>query len=285
MGNFALALDSHLLTLTQDFVLSSSGLLLPQKCSDPKSYPIVIDLFCGAGGFSLGFIEAGFQVVVAADNDVNAALTYMYNLGAYPCEFHYSSETDRINLEKAAIRHEKQNRNKWDSAVQIPFISGGGWRSAHPEIPGCPHFYLGDICQLQGEELLGWLGLKCGEIDVIIGGPPCQGFSRINRNRSPNDPRNQLIFEFARLICEINPKFFVLENVPEILKTTTPEGIPVLDAFCQCLDERGYSSYQALKSSLKTQHDWMSTQSNSPAKTKTKSRSNTGSEYEQLDLF
>ncbi|MCT7981460.1 DNA cytosine methyltransferase [Laspinema olomoucense] len=283
MTNFALALDSYLLTLTQDFVLSPSGLLLPQKCSACKSYPIVIDLFCGAGGFSLGFMEAGFQVAAAADNDVNAALTYMYNLGAYPCEFHYGNEADRTQLEKAAIRHEKQNQNKWDSAAQVPFISGGGWRSAHPEIPGCPHFYLGDICQLEGKELLGWLGLERGEIDVIIGGPPCQGFSRINRNRSPLDPRNQLIFEFARLICEINPKFFVLENVPEILKMTTPEGIPVLDAFCQCLDERGYSSYQALKSSLKSQHNWVSTQSTSPAKTK--SRSNTGSEYEQLDLF
>jgi DNA (cytosine-5)-methyltransferase 1 len=285
MANFALALDFNLLTLTQDFVLSPSGLLLPQKCSAPKYYPMVIDLFCGAGGFSLGFIEAGFQVVAAADNDVNAALTYMHNLGAYPCKFHYGSDTDQIQLEKAAIRHEKQNQNQSDSAVQIPFISGGGWRSANPEIPGCPHFYLGDICQLQGKELLGWLGLERGEVDVIIGGPPCQGFSRINRNRSPHDPRNQLIFEFARLICEINPKFFVLENVPEILKMTTPEGIPVLDAFCQCLDEGGYNSYNALKSSLKSQHNWMSAQSAPKAKPASKSRSNANSEYEQLDLF
>ncbi|MCT7957238.1 DNA cytosine methyltransferase [Laspinema sp. D3] len=133
--------------------------------------------------------------------------------------------------------------------------------------------------------MLGWLGLERGQIDVIIGGPPCQGFSRMNRNRNPNDPRNSLIFEFARLVGEINPKFFVLENVPELAKMTTPEGIPVLDAFCQCLDEHGYSSYNALKSSLITQHNWMSAQSIPKAKSASKSRNNASSEYEQLDLF
>lgn len=283
MPNFHLELDSNLVIPTPNFALSPSGLLLPQKCSAPKSYPMVIDLFCGAGGFSLGFMEAGFQVVAAADSDVNAALTYMHNLGAYPCQFHYGNDNDQTQLEKAAIRHQKQNQG--DSAVQVPFISGGGWRSAHPDVPGCPHFYLGDIGQLKGEELLGWIGVERGDVDVIIGGPPCQGFSKINRNRNPNDPRNLLIFEFARLICEINPKFFVLENVPEILKMTTPEGIPVLDAFCQCLDEGGYSSYNALKSSLKSQHNWMSAQSAPKAKPASKSRSNANSEYEQLDLF
>jgi DNA (cytosine-5)-methyltransferase 1 len=281
MPNFYLASNSNLVIPKLDFALSPSGLLLPRKSCKPKPYPIAIDLFCGAGGFSLGFMQAGFQVALAADNNVHAALTYMHNLGAYPCEFHYGSDNDRAKLEKALIRQQSQS----DSAVKIPFTSGGGWRAAHPDIPGCPHFYLGDICQLQSEELLGWLGLERGEVDAIIGGPPCQGFSRMNRKRSPNDPRNQLIFEFARLICEINPRFFVLENVPELLNMTTPEGIPVLDAFCQCLDQRGYSSYHSLKSSLKTQHNWMSTQSTSPAKSNSKSRKNAGSDYEQLDLF
>ncbi|MCT7970357.1 DNA cytosine methyltransferase [Laspinema sp. D1] len=283
MPNFHLELDSNLVIPTPNFVPSSSGLLLPRQSANPKAYPLAIDLFCGAGGFSLGFMQAGFQVVAAADNNVHAALTYMHNLGAYPCQFHYGSEDDRIQLEKALLSQCREIQS--DSTVQIPFISGGGWRKAHPDVPGCPHFYLGDICQLNGEELLGWLGVKRGEVDVIIGGPPCQGFSRMNRNRNPNDPRNRLIFEFARLICEINPKFFVLENVPELATMTTPEGIPVLDAFCQCLDERGYSSYQALKSSLKTQHNWVSTQSTNPAKSKAKSRDKADSQYEQLDLF
>ncbi|MCT7984991.1 DNA cytosine methyltransferase [Laspinema sp. A4] len=278
-----LALDSNLVIPDPDFVLSPSGLLLPRKSYVSKPYPIAIDLFCGAGGFSLGFMQAGFQVVAAADNNVHAALTYMHNLGAYPCEFHYGSDDDQTKLEKALAQRLDNRKEESDSAVQIPFVSGGGWRAAYPEIPGCPHFYLGDICQLQGEELLGWLGLERGEVDVIIGGPPCQGFSRMNRNRNPNDPRNQLIFEFARLICEINPRFFVLENVPELANMTTPEGISVLDAFCQCLDERGYSSYHSLKSSLKTQHNWMSTQSTKPVP-KTARKSNPSS-YEQLNLF
>lgn len=283
MLNFYLASNSNLVIPELDFALSPSGLLLPRKSCKPKPYPIAIDLFCGAGGFSLGFMQAGFQVALAADNNVNAATTYMHNLGAYPCEFHYGSDKDETKLEKALKRQQKQNQNKSDSTVQIPFVSGGGWRAAHPEIPGCPHFYLGDICQLQGEELLGWLGLERGEVDAIIGGPPCQGFSRMNRNRNPNDPRNPLIFQFARLICEVNPRFFVLENVPELANMTTPEGIPVLDVFCQCLDERGYSSYHTLKSSLKTQHNWISTQSKRPAP-KTARKSNCSS-YEQLNLF
>ena len=283
MPNFYLASNSNLVIPELDFALSPSGLLLPRKSCKPKPYPIAIDLFCGAGGFSLGFMQAGFQVVAAADNNVHAALTYMHNLGAYPCEFHYGSDKDETKLEKALVQQLDNHKEESDSAVQIPFTSGGGWRTAYPDIPGCPHFYLGDICQLQGEELLGWLGLERGEVDVIIGGPPCQGFSRMNRNRNPNDPRNQLIFEFARLIGEINPRFFVMENVPELANMMTPEGIPVLDAFCQCLDQRGYSSYHALQSSLKTQHNWMSTQSTRPAP-KTARKSNSSS-YEQLNLF
>ena len=50
------------------------------------------------------------------------------------------------------------------------------------------------------------------EIDVVFGGPPCQGFSLIGK-RAFDDPRNSLVFHFIRLVLELNPKFFVLENV------------------------------------------------------------------------
>ncbi|HAG84969.1 MAG TPA: DNA (cytosine-5-)-methyltransferase, partial [Cyanobacteria bacterium UBA12227] len=50
------------------------------------------------------------------------------------------------------------------------------------------------------------------EIDVVFGGPPCQGFSLIGK-RVLDDPRNSLVFHFARLVLELQPKFFVMENV------------------------------------------------------------------------
>lgn len=53
------------------------------------------------------------------------------------------------------------------------------------------------------------------EIDLIVGGPPCQGFSHIGK-RQLDDPRNSLVFEYVRLIKEIRPKYFVFENVPGI---------------------------------------------------------------------
>ena len=64
------------------------------------------------------------------------------------------------------------------------------------------------------------------------------------------DPRNSLVSEFARLVCEIKPKSLVMENVPGIVNMVTPEGIPVLDALSLILEEGGMGSYEGLKKSL-----------------------------------
>lgn len=56
------------------------------------------------------------------------------------------------------------------------------------------------------------------EADVIIGGPPCQGFSQLG-SRDPNDPRNGLWKEYARIVRHVRPKVFVLENVPQFMKS------------------------------------------------------------------
>lgn len=57
-----------------------------------------------------------------------------------------------------------------------------------------------------------------GEVDVIIGGPPCQGFSTIGK-RLIKDPRNELVFEFIRFVEEIQPKVFLMENVRGLLSS------------------------------------------------------------------
>jgi DNA (cytosine-5)-methyltransferase 1 len=74
-----------------------------------------------------------------------------------------------------------------------------------------------DISRLSSEELLVAVEKKefSREIDLIAGGPPCQGFSYIGK-RQLDDPRNSLVFEYVRIIREIRPKYFVFENVPGI---------------------------------------------------------------------
>jgi DNA (cytosine-5)-methyltransferase 1 len=76
-----------------------------------------------------------------------------------------------------------------------------------------------------------------GQVDCLAGGPSCQGFSTIG-GRNPADPRNELIFEFARLVGEVRPKFFVLENVPGLLSTTFSDSY---ERLIRILQSHGYS--------------------------------------------
>jgi DNA (cytosine-5)-methyltransferase 1 len=73
-----------------------------------------------------------------------------------------------------------------------------------------------DLCRINATEILPGKKGKPKLIDVLMGGPPCQGFSTIGR-RDLFDPRNLLISQFSRLVNEFLPRAFVLENVPGIL--------------------------------------------------------------------
>lgn len=72
------------------------------------------------------------------------------------------------------------------------------------------HVYQGDI-----EE---WLGTDVPTADVVVGGPPCQGFSSLGR-RDPKDPRNKLWLRYAEAVAQIEPAYFVLENVAPFLRS------------------------------------------------------------------
>lgn len=120
-----------------------------------------IDLFSGAGGFSLGFDNVGFQNVFSIDIEPSFCETYKYNFSNHQL------------IEK-------------------------------------------DICELSDDEIKYLKEFK--EIDVVIGGPPCQGFSiagNIGR-KFVDDPRNRLFKEFVRVVKVIKPKFFVMENVARL---------------------------------------------------------------------
>lgn len=77
--------------------------------------------------------------------------------------------------------------------------------------------YAEDISQIDVKEL----HKKHPIIDVIIGGPPCQGFSQKGKRLSLDDPRNYLFQQYVRFVEEFQPKYFVLENVPNIITTSS----------------------------------------------------------------
>jgi DNA (cytosine-5)-methyltransferase 1 len=78
-----------------------------------------------------------------------------------------------------------------------------------------------------------------GEVDVIVGGPPCQGFSGYNRHRSPNDPRNSLVETFLSFINYLQPRYILMENVPGMLSLGGGATIKLL---LTALAELGYQS-------------------------------------------
>jgi DNA (cytosine-5)-methyltransferase 1 len=93
-----------------------------------------------------------------------------------------------------------------------------------------------DASTVGGDDLLTQANLKPGEIDVVFGGPPCQGFSLMGK-RLADDPRNACLFHFQRIVHEVRPKFFVMENVAGL---TIGPAREVLEAFIEGCVEIGY---------------------------------------------
>lgn len=127
----------------------------------PRHDMTVIDLFCGAGGLSEGFRQAGFHVLAGQDFDDQAGATF-------------------------ARTH-----------AEAKFVGG-------------------PIQDVSARDLLTAAGAKPREIDVIVGGPPCQGYSVYNHQRGIADPRAGLFREYLRIVREIQPRWLVMENVTGI---------------------------------------------------------------------
>jgi DNA (cytosine-5)-methyltransferase 1 len=96
--------------------------------------------------------------------------------------------------------------------------------------PGSAHSHS-DVSTLAGKDLLASAELSHGALAGLIGGSPCQGFSRIGK-RKPDDQRNALFGHFFRLVRELQPSFFVAENVPGILD---PRNKEILDRARECI--------------------------------------------------
>jgi DNA (cytosine-5)-methyltransferase 1 len=122
--------------------------------------PIGVDLFSGAGGLSLGFEQAGFDILAAVEIDPIHCATHEFN---FPF---------------------------WDVICR-------------------------SIENIKAKDIRSLSKIGSQEIDVVFGGPPCQGFSMIGK-RELNDSRNLLIGHFLRVVLELKPKYFVMENVSGI---------------------------------------------------------------------
>jgi DNA (cytosine-5)-methyltransferase 1 len=142
--------------------------------------PAAIDLFCGAGGMSLGFEQAGFDVVLGVDVDGH----------------HVAAHARNFPQSVALCR----------SVVDLN--ADGVWEA---------------------------LGGKI-DVDLVFGGPPCQGFSNMGL-RDAKDSRNTLVDQFCRLVAEIRPRAFVMENVPGMLSGETRR---VLDGAVEFFERAGY---------------------------------------------
>jgi DNA (cytosine-5)-methyltransferase 1 len=96
----------------------------------------------------------------------------------------------------------------------------------------------GDITKVSDQTLLKAFGKK---VDIILGGPPCQGFSICNKNSGdPSDPKNSLFIEFLRIGRLFKPKIMIMENVPNLIKAKTKSGELVINIIVASLEEMGY---------------------------------------------
>jgi DNA (cytosine-5)-methyltransferase 1 len=95
------------------------------------------------------------------------------------------------------------------AAIDADPVAAETYRLQHPEVP----FFIEDVRQIRGKHLKEAAG---GHVDLVIGGPSCQGFSTHGK-RDPDDPRNYLFREFVRLVKEIGPSWVVMENVKGLL--------------------------------------------------------------------
>lgn len=139
----------------------------------------VLDLFCGAGGLSLGFKHAGFEIKGGIDFDNDAIST------------HHKNFPDSISI--------------------------------------CT-----DIKKFDNNQIVELFN----DVDVIIGGPPCQGFSNANMwQKGVEDDRNKLFFEFIRFVEVLFPKVVLIENVPGIL--TKNDSFAKIKIY-EILDKLGY---------------------------------------------
>ncbi|MEG9457941.1 DNA cytosine methyltransferase [Methylobacterium ajmalii] len=236
--------------------MAPTGLILPGKVAADRARaarrPKAMDFFAGAGGMSLGLIQAGYEVVAAAEYDCGAVVTYGLNLCRYrQFTMHFVTPEDGVWMERFLTKQFNQaGVTVTDGAVKVDGkrlgLAGTGLISGDPAMSGVSHVFVGNVRKLTSERILETLGMNAGELDVVCGGPPCQGFSKGGK-QNVYDPRNGLVYEFARFIVELQPKAMIMEEVPEVATMMDPDGVPVLDKLRRILEDGDFRGYEAFR--------------------------------------
>ena len=232
-----------------DWQRNKSGLYLPdEQPARAVTDLVAIDLFAGAGGFSLGFHQGGWHVAAAVEWEPAAAMTYLYNLAGPDTVLHFA-DRDIEQRWKKTLRAEA----KRCSRENLPgFGFGRGWIASNPDQTPVAHFYLGDIRAFTAEQVMDDLAIKPGDAGCVFGGPPCQGFSMAGQ-RNVMDPRNSLVFEFMHFVVKVRPKTFIMENVPGMLTMSTAEGVPVIDMLARIAQDGNFMTADAFRATMKAQ--------------------------------
>lgn len=174
-----------------------------QRLDGGRFYSLV-DLFAGCGGLSLGFENTGFTPVFVSELDKDAQATYLANrrheLGGMPF-----SENSALRCNDA---HDMQGKRLQQLASDLKSI---------PEVRFCK------------DSVADWSKGGGSNIDVLAGGPPCQGYSGIGIRRSyavdkKDLPSNQLYARMAAIIDELRPRLFLFENVRGLLNAKWTKG-------------------------------------------------------------
>lgn len=186
-----------------------------------NSSPTYIDLFAGAGGLSEGFIRAGYKPVAHVESDPAACFTLKTRLA-----YHYMKENHKMNIYSDYL---KGNINRKDLYSHVP---GDLLSTVINNTIGVDNKTIfNEISKLAGNE----------EIDLIIGGPPCQAYSLVGRARDKDgmqkDKRNYLYIQYNKFLKKFKPKIFIFENVPGLLSANKGQ---YNQKMCKLFDKADY---------------------------------------------
>lgn len=180
-----------------------------------------IDLFAGASGMSEGFTKAGFTPVAHIEMNEEACYTIKTRAA-----YHYLKSKKKLNLYYSYLKQEITREEFYKNI---------------------PDEILNSVLNVEIDDnsikdIFKKISPEKHEIDLIIGGPPCQAYSLLGRHQEniENDPRNKLYIQYGRFLKKYNPKAFVFENVPGMLSANKGKHFKNLKAYFRKL---GYEVY------------------------------------------